>query len=341
MSAFQCALSALGFFCLVLLAPFKEPSGSTLSWKENQTTFHAHKDSVHRLSVSTEPGCLALRRDIVWHLLAAFIPKETWVKWNSRVQCLNLFSKLINSLISLSLPAALSMQGGVSTCPLTHLFPYVKCNFFPENCPTWWTVWSWLEDLIGHGAQKGVWAVATESCTPWIVVILCVKEAYLGVTKEEEIEHNFLVFSVPQSTLWTRYLIVIKQKWKPLCPFISNLFLILRLIVCLKEKGTKGNNTLGCVLASTVNISWAIFLNRHIITYVSLSSSHPRYQEEEIKILAIPSDCPNFGRNSRKEAVCTLKSDGKMTFLFIKANHFPALSLANPLSVIIKSVHTT
>lgn len=128
---------------------------------------------------------------------------------------------------------------------------------------------------------------------------------------------------------------VIKQKWEPLCPFISSLFLILRLIVYFIKKGKKGNNTLGCVLASTVNISWATFLNRHIITYVSLSSLHPKYPEEEIEILAISPDCPNFGRNSRKEAVCILKSGGRMTSLFIKANHFPALSLASPLSIII------
>lgn len=111
--------------------------------------------------------------------------------------------------------------------------------------------------------------------------------------------------------------------------------------VFLKKRKNKGNRALVCVLASIAIISWATFLNRHVITYVSLSSLHPKYQEEETEILAIPPVCPNFGRNSRREAVCTLKSDGRMTSLFIKANHFPALSLANPLSVIIKSVHTT
>lgn len=90
---------------------------------------------------------------------------------NSRVWSLNLFSniQLIHSLISLPLPAAFCMHFcRVSTRPLTLFSPYLKMSLVSRKLPELMdsVAWRCLQDLLGHGAKKAVWAMTAGSCTP-------------------------------------------------------------------------------------------------------------------------------------------------------------------------------
>lgn len=198
-------------------------------------------------------------------MLQVLIPKEARVKWNSRVQSLNLFSNIevTHSLIPVPLPA-------LSQPSHTFFFPYIKSHLSLENCL------SCLAVLPG-----GVWGtyLSTEPRRlfgPWL----------LGVAHPKYLEHSVLR---RHAWGWRR------RRRRDIVPLLPQFWSFL---LCVLKKKVNKYPSLRVSFNTEHLLSYLEQAHNYLYQCVILASSLPRRSRNSCHSTQLPKFCDKFKKGS-------------------------------------------